>query len=123
MKKLVLNLLCFIFLQTFAYAQYSRHWQGTDVPGHIQASFVDLHGTQDFKILPSTQKTRFLKYTVTRGKGELTITIKSGSTVLVSKQVKETEKDSINIERPEAPMKVSITGRQASGSFDIKYTQ
>ena len=123
MKKVVLILFCLIFLQAFAHAQYSRHWQGTDVPGHIQASFEGLRGTQDFKILASTEKTRILKYSITRDEGKLTITIKSGSTVLFSKQVNGMEADSINIDHPETQMTVSITGRRASGNFDIKYTK
>ncbi len=118
-----MNLFLIIVCQTYAFAQYSRNWQGTDVPGHIQASFTELHGTQSFKILPSSQKTRFLKYTITRDTGKLTLIIKSDSNILVSKEIIGTVKDSINVVDPGKQMKVSITGQSAAGRFDIKYSQ
>jgi len=111
-----------MLFQTFAFAQYSRTWQGTDVPGHIQASFTELNGTQSFKIMPSTQKARFLKYNITREAGELTITIKSTSGIILSKKISSIQKDSISISDPSKELKVEIKGLSADGKFDIRYS-
>ena len=123
MRKLLSIALNLMLFQTLAFAQHSRNWEGTDVPGHIQASFEKLQGTQTFKIVPSSQNKRVIKYAITCQAGQLAISIKSGSSVILSRKTTGTLKDSIIIvKNPEKPMKVNITGSSAKGSFDINYS-
>ncbi len=102
---------------------YTKHWNGSDKPGHSYASFTDFNGRQDFNITLPSKGIYYLKYSVTVNSGKLDFRIKSNSATVIDKPVIEgTLTDSIKITNADNERyKIYFSAKHASGNFDISY--
>lgn len=112
-----------IFLTTlFQFPNYTKNWQGSDIPGHCYATFDDFNGKQDFKIKLLKKEGFNFKYSTTLTKGTLRLTIKSGSKTIYEKELKGSISDEVKIENSQGgKFKFIFMAKHAKGSFDVRY--
>lgn len=100
----------------------SRNWQGGDVGGHNYASFDEMNGRQDFKLLNPASGNFSLKYTGDITEGELHLVITQGRNIIVNRDITGSVRDSVRISDGGNPdVKISVTGKHAKGKYDITY--
>lgn len=101
---------------------YTKHWNGSDVPGHNYASFTDMTGQQNFNIKLPSKGLYYLKYSVTVNRGELIMKVRSSSNELINIPIRGTLTDSINIQNTNNERyKLDFIAKHADGNFDISY--
>jgi hypothetical protein len=100
----------------------SRNWHGGDVGGHNYATFDEMNGHQDFKLLNPASGDFNLKYTSDVTEGELRLVITQGHTIIVNRDLSGSVRDSVRISNGGNPdVKISVSGKHAKGKYDISY--
>ncbi|HTI59720.1 hypothetical protein [Mucilaginibacter sp.] len=100
----------------------TRNWHGGDVGGHNYATFDEMNGRQDFKLLNPASGDFTLKYTSEVTEGELRLVITQGHNTIVNRDLTGSVRDSVRIGNGGNPdVKISITGKHARGKYDITY--
>ena len=100
----------------------SRNWRRTSNWEGTQAEFDKHNGKQAFTILVPDNDT-YLKYHLTIDSGKLETIIKSPKEMILSKEFGTSVADSIHIVNQKgAKYKIYLKGKQASGGFDIRFT-
>lgn len=100
----------------------SRNWKGTSNSEGTQAAFDKLNGNQAFTITVPDNDT-YLKYHFTINSGKIETIIKSPREVILSKELSAMVTDSIRVVNQKgAEYKIYLKGKQASGEFDIQFT-
>jgi hypothetical protein len=119
MKLFVLLLLATSLLNA---CSSSKHWSGTSNAKGTQAEFAELNGKQSFTLLVPNDDT-YLKYRFAVEGGELETTIRSPTERVLQKKLVAMVTDSIHlVNQKGSAYKVDLNGRQASGSFDVRFT-
>lgn len=100
----------------------SRNWKGTSNSEGTQAEFDELNGKQAFTILVPDNDT-YLKYHFIVNSGKFETIIKSPKEVILRKELNAMVSDSIHVlNQKGAEYKIYLKGKQASGGFDIRFT-
>lgn len=120
MISLKVSILCgFLLLNA---QNYTKNWEGSDLPGHSFAKFEDFNGKQDFKIKLDKNESFIFNYTVTVKKGDLHLEVKSPGGTVLTKDFKGTDSGELKILNPKGQKyKFIFSARHAEGNFDIKY--
>jgi hypothetical protein len=101
---------------------YTKDWQGSDVPGHNFATFQDFNGKQEFDLKLPANGPFYFKYVTAVQKGQLHFTLKSSSKEIISKDLQGSSQDSIRIEKVAGEKyKIVLEADHAAGKFDFKY--
>ena len=101
---------------------YTKNWQGSDLPGHIYASFDQFNGKQDFyaKIFHNGHMT--VKYSTEVTNGEVRLQVISAAGTILNRNVSRTVRDSLSFNNPgNQPVQIIFLARQAAGKFDVTY--
>lgn len=103
---------------------YTKNWQGSDLPGHSFAKFERFSGKQDFKIMLNKNGNFIINYKTTVEKGALHLEVKSSSQTVLSKNLSGSEAGQIKILNPGGEKYTFIfKAKEAKGSFDITYNR
>jgi hypothetical protein len=121
MKKLLTITFLIISTSCAVYAQHSDSWVSNDGPGHYEGKFTGMFGDAKYKIIPFKNDDKFVRYVINRNKGELILTIKSNSRIIVEKKIDKNLTDSLDISKFSNPISVYIKGNNASGDFTLDY--
>lgn len=101
---------------------YTKKWNGTDVPGHTFASFEQFNGKQEFEIKHSGSAPFYIKYLTEVGSGKLHMEIKSKFKSFLSKDLSGKMADSVYVNNESGEkIKLVFEAANAQGSFDVKY--
>ena len=66
---------------------YTKNWQGSDLPGHIYATFDGFNGKQDFNAKKFANGSMSVKYSTDVPTGEMHLEIKCNSKVVLNRDV------------------------------------
>jgi len=103
---------------------YTKNWQGSDLPGHSFAKFDRFNGKQDFRIMLNENDSFIFKYKTTLEQGALYLEVKSSSQTVLSKDLTRSEVGQLKILNPRGEKyKFIFKAKDASGSFDITYNR
>ncbi len=105
----------------FTACSSTKNWQGSSTPQMAQADFKELNGTQNFVLRVPTDDT-YLSYRFTATGGELKASVKSASGVVFTNRIESSEEKKIHlVNQKGATYKVSLEGKQASGTMNVKF--
>lgn len=100
----------------------SKNWKGTYNSEGIKADFDELNGKQVFTVIVPDNNT-YLKYHFNINSGKIETIIKSPKGVILNTELSAMVTDSIHVVNQKgAELKIYLKGRQASGGFDIQFT-
>jgi hypothetical protein len=115
-----LFLLCGVLLLPLQ--NYTKHWEGSDVPGHSFAKFERFNGKQTFNIKLDKNESFQFNYKTNVVKGTLHLEVKSKSKTVLSKDLRSKESGELTVQNPKGEQyKFIFKARDASGNFDITY--
>jgi hypothetical protein len=101
---------------------YTEHWRGTDVPGHIYANFDDFNGKQDFNAQKFDNDHMSVKYSTEVTAGKMHLEIKCNSKVILDRDVTGKVQDSLAFDNPgNQPVQFIFKAKEAAGKFDLTY--
>ena len=101
---------------------YTKNWQGSDVPGHIYATFDGFNGKQDFNAKLFKNGHMNVKYSTDIPSGEMRLEIKCNSKVVLDRDVTGKVRDSILFDNPgNEPVRFTFKAKNAAGKFDLTY--
>lgn len=101
---------------------YTKNWQGSDLPGHSFAKFERFNGKQEFKIKLDKNDSFILNYKTNLKKGTLHLEVKSSSKTVLSKNLTESDEGELRVLNPQCEKyKFIFKAKDASGSYDITY--
>ena len=120
MKKYNFVLMALIML---AACSTTKHWTGTSTLEGTQGAFKELNGKQTFTIQIPDNDT-YLKYHFTVTGGKLETIIQSPKEKILNQELSSMVTDSIHIVNQQgAEYKIYMRGKQASGAFDVYFTE
>ena len=101
---------------------YTKNWQGSDLPGHIYATFDGFNGKQDFNAKKFANGSMSVKYSTDVPTGEMHLEIKCNSKVVLNRDVSGSVRDSIRFDNPgNEPVQFTFKAKDAAGKFDLTY--
>jgi hypothetical protein len=101
---------------------YTKNWQGSDVPGHIYATFDGFNGQQDFNAKSFSGSKTKMKYSTDVQTGTLFMEVKCDGKSVLNRDVSGTVRDSLLFDNPgHAPVMITLKAKKAAGKFDITY--
>lgn len=101
---------------------YTKNWQGSDVPGHIYASFDGFNGHQDFNAKSFSGTKTTVKYSTDVPTGTMTLEIKCNGKTVLNRDVTGTIHDSLTFDNANHnPVQFILKAKDAAGKFDITY--
>jgi hypothetical protein len=101
---------------------YTKNWRGSDLPGHIYASFDGFNGKQDFNAKRFANGHMNVKYSTDVPTGEMHLEIKCNSKIVLDRDVSGSVRDSIGFDNPgNEPVKFTFKAKNAAGKFDLTY--
>ena len=101
---------------------YTKKWEGSDLPGHSYAKFEDFNGKQAFDIKLDKKDSFTLKYATVLKKGKLHLEIKSSDKTVLNKDLSGSESGELIIKNTEGKKyKFIFKAKHAEGSYDITY--
>ncbi|MET3115746.1 hypothetical protein AAKU52_003503 [Pedobacter sp. CG_S7] len=106
----------------FPQQNYTRNWEGSDLPGHSFAKFEHFNGKQDFKIKLDKNDSFVFTYKTTLKNGALHLEVKSPSKTVLSKNLSGSSAGVLKILNSRGEKyKFIFKAKKASGSFDVTY--
>jgi len=103
---------------------YTKNWEGSDLPGHSFAKFERFNGKQEFKIKLDKNDSFIFNYKTNLKKGSLYLEIKSSRKTVFSRNLNESDEGEFKILNPRGEKyKFIFKGNDASGSYDITYKE
>lgn len=119
MKISILFITLSLWLQ---WPNYTKKWNGSDLPGHSYAAFEDFNGKQGFKVKLQKSNRFYFKYLTNLKNGRLHLLLKSSKKIILDKDLSGSESDEFEIENAHGDQyKFIFTASHAEGSFDISY--
>lgn len=104
------------------FPNYTKKWEGSDLPGHSFAKFEDFNGKQDFKVKLDKQDSFLFNYKTALNTGALHLTVKSSGHTVLDKELKGSESGELKIRNTRGEnYKFIFKAKHANGSFDITY--
>jgi hypothetical protein len=104
------------------FPNYTKKWEGSDVPGHSFAKFEDFNGKQDFKIKLDKKDSFVFNYKTDVKAGTLHLDVKSLGKTVLAKDLKGSESGELKIVNTRGEnYKFIFKAKHANGSFDITY--
>lgn len=101
---------------------YTKNWQGSDVPGHIYATFDGFNGHQDFYAKSFSGTKMNLKYSTDVPTGTMALEVKCDGKTVLNRDVTGTVRDSLIFDNPgHNPVLFMLKSKDAAGKFDITY--
>jgi len=101
---------------------YTKNWQGSDLPGHIYATFDGFNGKQDFNAKKFANGSMNVKYSTDVPTGEMHLEIKCNSKIVLNRDVSGSVHDSIRFDNPgNEPVQFTFKAKDAAGKFDLTY--
>ena len=101
---------------------YTKNWQGSDLPGHIYATFDGFNGKQDFSAQKYSNGRMNVKYSTDVPTGEMHLEIKCNSKIVLNRDVSGNVRDSIHFDNPgNEPVQFTFKAKNAAGKFDLTY--
>ena len=101
---------------------YTKNWQGSDLPGHIYATFDGFNGKQDFNAKKFANGSMSVTYSTDVPTGEMHLEIKCNSKVVLNRDVSGSVRDSIRFDNPgNEPVQFTFKAKDAAGKFDLTY--
>jgi hypothetical protein len=126
--KTYFTLFCFSVILASACAtvkkgmNYTKNWQGSDLPGHIYAAFDGFNGKQEFTAKSFADGRMRVKYSTDVPKGEMHLEIKCNSKIFLNRDVSGKVRDSVLFENPgNEPVQFIFKAKSAAGKFDVTY--
>ncbi|MBB6499058.1 hypothetical protein [Pedobacter cryoconitis] len=106
----------------FQFPNYTKKWQGSDLPGHSYATFEDFNGKQDFNVKLDKKDGFTLKYTTVLKKGQLQLEIKSSDKTVLQKNLSGSESGEVTVKNTEhKKYKFIFRAKHADGNYEITY--
>lgn len=119
MKELSVLLTIMLFINA---CSSPKNWNGTATVKGTKATFSELNGRQAFKMIAPNCDT-YLKYNFDITNGRVKAVMKSSDEVVFDKEINAAVLDSIHlVNQKGTEYKILITGKQASGKFDVYFT-
>lgn len=101
---------------------YTKNWQGSDVPGHIYATFDGFNGHQDFYPKSFSGTKTKIKYSTDVPTGTMALEVKCDGKTVLTRNVTGTVRDSLTFDNPgHNPVQLTLKAKDAAGKFDITY--
>ena len=101
---------------------YTKNWQGSDVPGHIYATFDGFNGHQDFYAKSFSGTKTKMKYSTDVPTGTMALEVKCDGKTILNRDVTGTVRDSLTFDNPgHNPVQLTLKAKGAAGKFDITY--
>ena len=101
---------------------YTKNWQGSDVPGHIFATFDGFNGHQDFYARSFSGTKTKMKYSTEVSTGSMALEVKCDGKTVLNRDVTGTVHDSLTFDNPgHNPVQLTLKAKDAAGKFDITY--
>jgi hypothetical protein len=101
---------------------YTKNWQGSDLPGHIYATFDGFNGKQEFNAKSFANGRMNVKYSTDVPTGEMHLEIKCNSKLVLNRDVSGKVRDSVLFENPgNEPVQFTLKAKDAAGKFDLTY--
>ena len=101
---------------------YTKNWQGSDVPGHIYATFDGFNGHQDFYAKSFSGTKTKIKYSTDVPTGTMALEVKCDGKTVLNRDVTGTLRDSLTFDNPgHNPVQFTLKANDAAGKFDITY--
>jgi hypothetical protein len=101
---------------------YTKNWQGSDLPGHIYATFDGFNGKQEFNAKSFANGRMNVKYSTDVPTGEMHLEIKCNSKLVLNRDVSGKVRDSVLFENPgNEPVQFIFKAKNAAGKFDLTY--
>lgn len=117
---LKISILCGVLLLNAQ--NYTKNWEGSDLPGHSFAKFEDFNGKQDFKVKLDKNESFVFNYTANLKKGELHLEVKSPGGTVFTKNITGTDSGELKVLNLKGEQyKFIFRAKHAEGNFDIKY--
>ncbi|WP_338876357.1 hypothetical protein WBJ53_11985 [Spirosoma sp. SC4-14] len=111
---------CMVYV--FSSCSFTKEWQGTSTAHVTKADFKDMTGKQVFTLHVPNNDT-YLAYAFKELSGDLEATIKSPSDYVYYKKIDRSDASTIHlVNQKGAHYEVSIKGKHASGTFDVRFT-
>jgi hypothetical protein len=127
-SKTYFTLLCFSVILASACSSikqgmnYTKNWQGSDLPGHIYATFDGFNGKQEFNAKSFANGRMHVKYSTDVPTGEMHLEIKCNSKLVLNRDVSGKVRDSVLFENPgNEPVQFIFKAKNAAGKFDLTY--
>jgi hypothetical protein len=123
------NATCFLYAILFVScsemiqnANYTHHWSGSDVPGHLYATFDGFNGKQDFNAKKFAASRVLVKYSAELKEGSMHLDIICSKKTVLSRDIQNAIRDSVSFDNPgHEPVKFIFRAKNAAGKFDISY--
>jgi hypothetical protein len=101
---------------------YTKNWQGSDVPGHIYATFDGFNGRQDFYARSFSGTKTKMKYSTDVPTGTMALEVKCEGKTVLNRDVTGAVCDSLTFDNPNhKPVQLTLKAKDAAGKFDITY--
>lgn len=101
---------------------YTKNWQGSDVPGHIYATFDGFNGHQDFYAKSFSGTQMKMKYSTDVQSGSMSLEVKCGGNTVLNRDVTGMVRDSLTFDNPgHNTVQFTLKARDAGGKFDLTY--
>ncbi|MBO9618395.1 MAG: hypothetical protein J7539_05100 [Niabella sp.] len=92
----------------------------SDNPGHLYARFEALNGKQSFNLKLQRGNKAYMARKIMCSNGTLKVSVRSGNRIVAEQQIEHLVDDTLWL-ASNRDYRVTFTGRNASGNFDIKY--
>ena len=101
---------------------YTRNWQGSDIPGHIYATFDGFNGHQDFYAKSFSGTKTKMKYSTDVPTGTMALEVKCNGKTVLNRDVTGAVRDSLTFDNPNHnPVQFTLKAKDAAGKFDVTY--
>ena len=101
---------------------YTKNWQGSDVPGHIYATFDGFNGHKDYYAKSFSGTKTKIKYSTEVTTGTMALEVKCNGKTVLNRDVTGSVRDSLTFDNPgHNPVQFALKAKDAAGKFDITY--
>jgi len=101
---------------------YTKNCQGSDVPGHIYATFDGFNGHQDFYAKSFSGTKMKMKYSTDVTADTMALEVNCDGKTVLNRNVTGAIRDSLTFDNPNHnPVRFTLKGKDAAGKFDITY--